>query len=280
MPANLLKGKVISRSIRDTIRGAVGELADQGQRPGLAVVLVGDDPASAIYVRKKAQACDKLGLHSVVRILPESTSEGDLLALIDQLNADPAIHGILVQLPLPPSMAADDVLRRIDPRKDVDGFHPENVGLLLLGQPRFVACTPFGMMKMLEHAGCELKGKHAVVVGRSNIVGKPIALLLLQQHATVTICHSRTQDLEGHVRRAELVVAAIGRAEMIRGDWIKEGAVVLDVGINRLDDGRIVGDVDFAGASERASWITPVPGGVGPMTITMLLWNTVEAARR
>ena len=280
MPANLLKGKVISRSIRDTIRGAVGELADQGQRPGLAVVLVGDDPASAIYVRKKAQACDKLGLHSVVRILPESTSEGDLLALIDQLNADPAIHGILVQLPLPPSMAADDVLRRIDPRKDVDGFHPENVGLLLLGQPRFVACTPFGMMKMLEHAGCELKGKHAVVVGRSNIVGKPIALLLLQQHATVTICHSRTQDLEGHVRRADLVVAAVGRAEMIRGDWIKEGAVVLDVGINRLDDGRIVGDVDFAGASERASWITPVPGGVGPMTITMLLWNTVEAARR
>lgn len=280
MPATQLKGKAISRAIRDQIKSAADELRARGTVPGLAVVLVGDDPASAIYVRKKAEACEKLGLYSVVHLLPASTTQRELIGLVDQLNGDPQIHGILVQLPLPKGLEEDAVLRRIDPRKDVDGFHPMNVGLLLLGQPRFVACTPLGMMKMLEHAGIELRGKHAVVVGRSNIVGKPMALLLLQQHATVTICHSRTVDLEAEVRRADILVAAVGKPEMIRGEWIKPGAIVLDVGINRTADGRIVGDVEYAAAAERASWITPVPGGVGPMTITMLLWNTVEAAKR
>ncbi|MDH3237976.1 MAG: bifunctional methylenetetrahydrofolate dehydrogenase/methenyltetrahydrofolate cyclohydrolase FolD [Deltaproteobacteria bacterium] len=281
MPAQLIDGKAIGAAVRAEIKVRVEEFsARTGIKPNLVTVLVGDDPASRIYVRNKGKACHEAGMLSQQIDLPATLPENDLLALVAELNADPAVHGILVQLPLPDHINESRVIEAISPDKDVDGFHPVNAGRLLSGGPCFVPCTPLGIMKMLDHESVSLKGKHAVVVGRSNIVGKPVALLLLARHATVTICHSRTTDLPAVVRSADVVVAAVGKAEMIRGDWLSPGAVVIDVGINRLPDGRLVGDVAFEEAKEVAGKITPVPGGVGPMTITMLLHNTLEAAAR
>jgi methylenetetrahydrofolate dehydrogenase (NADP+) / methenyltetrahydrofolate cyclohydrolase len=276
----IIDGKRIAAQVRGEVAAAVKELAATGVVPGLTVVRVGDDPASAIYVRGKRKACDEVGIRSVEHHLPATTSQVDLMALVARLNADPAVHGILVQLPLPKHLDERAVIDAISPAKDADGFHPFNVGALSIGGipcPR--PCTPAGIMRLLSEAGTELKGKRALVVGRSNIVGKPMALMLLEQHATVTIAHSRTADLAGEVARAEVLVAAIGKAEIIRGAWVREGAVVIDVGMNRLPDGRLVGDVEYAEASRRAAAITPVPGGVGPMTIAMLLRNTVELSR-
>lgn len=277
--ATIIDGKAIAERIRADLAAQVKELQARGITPGLATVLVGSDPASEVYVRMKGDACNKLGMHSVKITRPAETTEEELLALINELNNDPAIHGILVQLPLPPQINADRVLEAISPAKDVDGFHPYNVGRLVTGKPTFQPCTPYGVMVMLQEAGVDLAGKEVVVVGRSNIVGKPVALMCLQRNATVTICHSKTSDLPGRVRAADVVIAAIGVPEMIKGDWIKEGAVVIDVGVNRVGEKKLVGDVEFAAAAERASAITPVPGGVGPMTITMLLHNTLEAAK-
>jgi len=278
--ATLIDGKAIAAKIRTEIASGVQELLQKGITPGLAVVLVGDDPASRVYVSMKEKACHEAGIYSVEHKLSADTSETELLALVDTLNNDPKIHGILIQLPLPPQIDTDKILEAISPLKDADGFHPYNVGRLSVGKPLFQPCTPYGVMVMLKETGVDLAGKEVVVVGRSNIVGKPVAMMCLAQHATVTLCHSRTRDLAEVVRRADVVIAAVGRPEMIKGDWIKEGAVVIDVGINRVGDKKLVGDVDFAGASQRASAITPVPGGVGPMTITMLLYNTLESARR
>ncbi len=281
MPAQLIDGKAIGAAVRAEIKDRVGEFsARTGIKPNLVTVLVGDDPASRIYVRNKGKACHEAGMLSQQIDLPATLPENDLLALVAKLNADPAVHGILVQLPLPDHINESRVIEAISPDKDVDGFHPVNAGRLLSGGSCFVPCTPLGIMKMLDHESVSLKGKHAVVVGRSNIVGKPVALLLLARHATVTVCHSRTMDLPAVVRSADVVVAAVGKAEMVRGDWLSPGAVVIDVGINRLPDGRLVGDVAFEEAKEVAGKITPVPGGVGPMTITMLLHNTLEAAAR
>jgi len=277
---NIIDGKAIAEQIRQTIATDVGVLKAQGTTPGLAVVLVGEDPASRVYVSMKEKACAQAGIFSDEHKLPESTSEAELLQLIDQLNRDSRIDGILVQLPLPKQIDESKVLEAISPKKDVDGFHPYNVGRLATGNPLFRPCTPYGVMKMLEHTGVDLKGKEVVVVGRSNIVGKPVALMCLAEHATVTICHSRTRDLAEQVARADVVIAAVGQPEMIKGDWIKPGAVVIDVGVNRVGEKKLVGDVEFAAAKERAGAITPVPGGVGPMTITMLLYNTVESAKR
>lgn len=278
--ATIIDGKAIAAKFRSKIAAGVQELAESGVVPGLAVVLVGDDPASRVYVSMKEKACKAAGIFSVEHALPASTSEGELLALIDRLNSDPQIHGILVQLPLPQQIDTDKVLEAISPAKDADGFHPYNVGRLSIGKPLFQPCTPYGVMVMLKESGVDLAGKEVVVVGRSNIVGKPVAMMCLAEHATVTLCHSRTAGLADVIRRADVVIAAVGRPEMIKGEWIKEGAVVIDVGINRLADGKLVGDVDFSSVSQRASAITPVPGGVGPMTITMLLYNTLESARR
>ncbi len=278
MPAVILDGKALAARIRGELGGQVAQLRARGIEPGLAVVLVGEDPASQIYVRNKTAACAQAGIRTFDHRLPPSTSEAELLALIARLNADPAVDGILIQLPLPSTIDARRVLPAVDPRKDVDGIHPENVGRLLMGEPRFVACTPFGVMKLVAEAGLSPAGANAVVVGRSNMVGKPMAALLLAADATVTVCHSKTRDLAAIVARADLVVAAVGRPEMVRGDWIKPGAVVIDVGINRRADGKLLGDVEFGPAAARASAITPVPGGVGPMTIAMLLVNTVTAA--
>lgn len=278
--AQIIDGKAIAAKIRGEIAAEVKQLQARGVTPGLAVVLVGNDPASEVYVRMKEKACQELGIFSLKHTLPGETSEAELLALIDRLNSDPTIHGILVQLPLPKQINTDKVLEAISPAKDADGFHPYNVGRLVVGKPTFQPCTPYGVMMLLKEAGVDLAGKEVVVVGRSNIVGKPVALMCLQQNATVTICHSRTTDLAAKVRSADVVIAAVGRAEMIKGDWIKPGAVVIDVGTNRVGDRKLVGDVEFASASERAAAITPVPGGVGPMTITMLLFNTVEAAKK
>ena len=277
----VIDGRAVARQVREEVRAGVERLRnDHGVAPGLGVVLVGDDPASRIYVRNKEKACAEAGIRSVEHLLPATVPEHELIALIGRLNEDPAIHGILVQLPLPDSMASDRVLRAVSPDKDVDGFHPVNQGLLLSGGEGFEPCTPLGIMKLLDSVGCELRGKSAVVVGRSNIVGKPVALMLLARHATVTLCHSRTADLDREVGRADVLVAAVGRAHAIRGGWIKPGAVVIDVGINRTSAGKLAGDVEFDAARERASWISPVPGGVGPMTICMLLSNTLESARR
>jgi methylenetetrahydrofolate dehydrogenase (NADP+)/methenyltetrahydrofolate cyclohydrolase len=281
MAAHLIDGKAIGAAVRAEIRDRVEEFSARTEiKPNLVTVLVGDDPASRIYVRNKGKACHEAGMLSQQIDLPATLPENDLLALVAELNADPAVHGILVQLPLPDHINESRIIEAISPDKDVDGFHPVNAGRLLSGGPCFVPCTPLGIMKMLDHESVSLKGKHAVVVGRSNIVGKPVALLLLARHATVTICHSRTKDLPAVVRSADVVVAAVGRAQMIRGDWLSPGAVVIDVGINRLPDGKLVGDVAFEEAKEVAGKITPVPGGVGPMTITMLLHNTLEAADR
>ncbi|WP_432821401.1 bifunctional methylenetetrahydrofolate dehydrogenase/methenyltetrahydrofolate cyclohydrolase FolD [Trichloromonas sp.] len=276
----IIDGKAIAERMRETIAADTAVLSAKGTTPGLAVVLVGEDPASRVYVSMKEKACEKAGIFSAEHKLAEQTTEAELLTLIDALNKDARIDGILVQLPLPGHIDESKVLEAISPAKDVDGFHPYNVGRLVTGNPLFQPCTPYGVMKMLEQTGVDLKGKEVVVVGRSNIVGKPVALMCLAEHATVTICHSRTKDLAEQVRRADVVIAAVGRPEMIKGDWIKPGAVVIDVGVNRVGEKKLVGDVEFEAARERASAITPVPGGVGPMTITMLLYNTVESAKR
>lgn len=278
--ATIIDGKAIAAQMRKDIAVETSALAENDVTPGLAVVLVGDDPASRVYVSMKEKACAETGIFSDEYKLPAETSEADLLKLIDKLNNDPRIDGILVQLPLPDHIDESKILDTISPSKDVDGFHPYNVGRLATGTPLFQPCTPYGIMKLLEKTGVDLTGKEVVVVGRSNIVGKPVALMCLAKHATVTLCHSRTVDLPARVRQADVVIAAVGRPEMIKGDWIKEGAVVIDVGVNRVGEKKLVGDVDFSAASERASAITPVPGGVGPMTITMLLYNTLESAKR
>lgn len=280
MTARLIDGNALAASVRGELADRVNALKAQGVTPGLAVVLVGSDPASAVYVRNKVAACEKVGMHSVKIEYPAEVPQATVLAKIDELNKDASIHGILVQLPLPRHFDSDLVLEAIAPEKDVDGFHAENVGALMQGQPRFIPCTPYGVMKMLESAGTQLKGAEAVVVGRSNIVGKPMAMLLMAAGATVTVCHSQTRDLKFHTKRADILVAAVGKAKMITGDMIKPGAVVIDVGINRTEDGKLCGDVDFDSAKEVAGAISPVPGGAGPMTITMLLANTLEAAER
>jgi methylenetetrahydrofolate dehydrogenase (NADP+) / methenyltetrahydrofolate cyclohydrolase len=280
MAAKIIDGKALAQRIRDGIAEEVRGLAPSGVQPGLAVVLVGQDPASQIYVRNKTRACAEVGFRTFDHHLPAGTPERDLFDLVARLNADPAVDGILVQLPLPPHVDSRRLLLSIDPGKDVDGFHPDNLGRLVVGDPRFVACTPSGVMKLLKEAGAQLAGARAVVVGRSNIVGKPMALLLQAADATVTVCHSRTRDLQAEVARADVVVAALGRPEAIRGAWVREGAIVIDVGTNRTADGKLVGDVEFAAAAERAAAITPVPGGVGPMTIAMLLENTLISAKR
>lgn len=276
----IIDGKAIAAEIRQEIAADVAALKARGVTPGLAVVLVGDDPASRVYVSMKEKACEQAGIFSDEHKLPEETTEAQLLALIDELNRDDRIDGILVQLPLPDHIDESKVLEAVSPKKDADGFHPYNVGRLVTGNPLFQPCTPFGVMKMLEHTGIDLTGLEVVVVGRSNIVGKPVALMCLAKHATVTLCHSRTRDLAGKVAQADVLIAAVGRPAMIKGAWIKEGAVVIDVGVNRVGEKKLVGDVEFDAALERAGAITPVPGGVGPMTITMLLYNTVESARR
>jgi methylenetetrahydrofolate dehydrogenase (NADP+)/methenyltetrahydrofolate cyclohydrolase len=277
----IIDGKQIAAKVRGEVAQAVKELRARGLVPGLTVVRVGDDPASAIYVRGKRKDCEEVGIRSDEHHLPATTPQAELMALIARLNADPAVHGILVQLPLPKHLDERRVLDAIDPRKDADGFHPFNVGALSIGIPGTPRpCTPAGVMRMLDEAAVDPKGKRALVVGRSNIVGKPMAIMLLERHATVTIAHSRTHDLGEEVARADILVAAIGKAELVRGAWVKPGAVVVDVGMNRLEDGRLVGDVEYAEAAKRAAAITPVPGGVGPMTRAMLLVNTVELARR
>ena len=280
MAALLIDGKAVSARIRRELTEEVARFKEAtGVTPGLAVVLVGEDPASQTYVRSKEKSTVKVGMYSEVHRLPAETGEAQLLALVDKLNKEPKIHGILVQLPLPGHMDETKVLNAIDPAKDVDGFHPVNAGRLFTGQESFIPCTPHGIMELLADGGVDFRGKQAVVVGRSNIVGKPIAMLLLQKHATVTICHSRTADLGAVTRQADVLVVAVGRPNFIRGEMVKPGAVVIDVGINRVD-GALVGDVDFQSVSEVAGSITPVPGGVGPMTITMLLKNTLAAAQR
>lgn len=276
----IIDGKRIAAKVRGEVAERVRQLRARGVVPGLTVVRVGEDPASAIYVRGKRKACEEVGIQSAEHHLPATTTQGELMELVARLNADPSVHGILVQLPLPDQIDEDPILDAVDPRKDADGFHPFNVGCLWTGKAAPRACTPWGIMRLLDEAGVEPKGKRALVVGRSNIVGKPMAAMLLERHATVTVAHSRTQDLAGEVARADILVAAIGRAETVKGGWVKPGAVVIDVGMNRLPDGKLVGDVEFGPAAERASAITPVPGGVGPMTIAMLLVNTVELAGR
>ena len=284
MTAQLIDGNALSRQLRGDVAKRAAALRARGMTPGLAVVLVGENPASHVYVRNKVKACQDNGLHSVLESYPASLSEADLLARVDALNRDPAVHGILVQLPLPAHIDAQKVIEAISPHKDVDGFHVASAGALMVGQPGFWPCTPYGCMKMLESlndgSGYELKGKHAVVIGRSNIVGKPMALMLLQKNATVTICHSGTQNLKALTLQADVVVAAVGKRNVLTADMVKPGAVVIDVGMNRNEAGKLCGDVDFEGVKEVAGWITPVPGGVGPMTITMLLVNTLEAAER
>ena len=278
--AEIIDGKKVSEHIRAEIAEGVEKLkAETGITPGLAAVLVGEDPASEIYVRNKRKACADAGMYSEEHKLPAETTEQELLNLVDRLNNDLNIHGILVQLPLPDHINEAKILRAVTPLKDVDGFHPYNVGLLVEGNPSFISCTAHGIIKMLEFYNIDIAGKHAVIVGRSNIVGKPVSMLLLHRHATVTICHSRTKPLDEVTRRADILVAAIGRANFITADMVKEGAVVIDVGINRNEEGKLTGDVDFEAVSQKASYITPVPGGVGPMTISMLLWNTLESAK-
>jgi methylenetetrahydrofolate dehydrogenase (NADP+) / methenyltetrahydrofolate cyclohydrolase len=280
MPARILDGKLAAQRVTDEVRaGVAARVAAGGSAPGLAVVLVGENAASQIYVRNKRRTTDAVGMRSLAIDLPAGAAEDELLAVIDRLNCDPSVSGILVQLPLPPQIAPERVIERIDPRKDVDGFHPYNVGRLVLRMPLLRPCTPFGCMRLLASTGEALAGKHAVVIGQSNIVGRPMALELLMARCTVTICHSATRDLAHIVAAADIVVAAIGKPRFVQGDWIRDGAIVIDVGINRMPDGGLAGDVDFEAARERAAWITPVPGGVGPMTIATLLANTLHAAQ-
>jgi methylenetetrahydrofolate dehydrogenase (NADP+)/methenyltetrahydrofolate cyclohydrolase len=278
--AILLDGKVAAAAVRERVRASVDLLHAQGVRPALAVVLVGEDPASQVYVRNKDRAAQEAGFEVRTVRLPATTAQSDLMALVRELNEDAAVHGILVQLPLPAGLDAGAVVESLDPRKDVDGLHPANVAALALGREGLRPCTPLGCLEILDRSGIGIAGAHAVVLGRSMLVGKPLALLLLERNATVTVCHSRSRDLPGIVRAADLVFAAVGRPRMVQGDWIREGAAVVDVGINRLPDGKLVGDVDFEAARQRAGAITPVPGGVGPMTIAMLLANTALAAAR
>lgn len=280
MSAKLIDGVALSKQLRGEVAQRATALKARGITPGLAVILVGDNQASQVYVRNKVKACEDSGLHSVLEKYETSMTEAALLARIEALNNDPSIHGILVQLPLPAHIDAHKVIESISPAKDVDGFHVASAGALMVGQPGFWPCTPYGCMKMLESIGYELKGKHAVVIGRSNIVGKPMALMLLGQNATVTICHSGTKNLEAMTLQADVIVAAVGKRNVLTADMVKPGAVVIDVGMNRNDEGKLCGDVDFEGVKQVAGWITPVPGGVGPMTITMLLVNTLEAAER
>jgi len=284
MTALLIDGNALSAQLRADVARRAAALKAKGIIPGLAVILVGDSAASRVYVRNKVKGCNDNGLHSVLEHYPADLSEAALLARVDALNLDPAIHGILVQLPLPKHIDAQKVIEAISPAKDVDGFHVASAGALMVGQPGFWPCTPYGCMKMLESLnggkGYDLRGKHAVVIGRSNIVGKPMALMLLQQNATVTICHSATANLKAMTLQADVIVAAVGKRNVLTADMVKPGAVVIDVGMNRNDEGKLCGDVDFPGVKEVASYITPVPGGVGPMTITMLLVNTLEAAER
>lgn len=280
MTARILDGRALAQKLRAAYRRRAGELALAGARPGLAVILVGDDAASRVYVRSKTEACAQAGFHSEKYVYSAGVAPRTVLDRIAELNADPKIHGILVQLPLPGQFDADRVLEAIAPEKDVDGFCAENVGALMQGRPRLIPCTPQGVMKFFEDADIPVKGREAVVVGRSNIVGKPMAMLLMHAGATVTVCHSQTLDVAAHCRRADILVAAVGRPKRITGDMIKPGAAVIDVGMNRLPDGRLCGDVDFAAAREVAAFITPVPGGVGPMTVTMLLANTLKSAER
>jgi methylenetetrahydrofolate dehydrogenase (NADP+) / methenyltetrahydrofolate cyclohydrolase len=277
--AEVLDGKSAAREVRERIKTETAELKGRhGITPGLATVLVGEDPASKIYVSSKHRACEEVGFVSYAHQLPADIGEAELIALVDRLNADPKVHGILVQLPLPKGLDEKRVIFRLSPEKDVDGLHPVSQGRLLAGEPGFRPCTPLGVMNLVHRSGVRVHGKNAVVVGRSLLVGKPVALLLLEAHATVTLCHSRTADLAGEIGRANILVAAIGKAEMIRGEWIRPGSVVIDVGINRTDEG-LKGDVEYAAARERAAFITPVPGGVGPMTVAMLMQNTLLAAR-
>lgn len=280
MTAQIIDGNALSKQLRASVAQRAAALRVRGITPGLAVVLVGDNPASQVYVRNKVKACEDNGLYSVLDKYPATLSEADLLARVDALNNDPAVHGILVQLPLPAHIDAHKVIEAIAPEKDVDGFHVASAGSLMLGQPGFWPCTPYGCMKMLESIGYDLHGKHAVVIGRSNIVGKPMALMLLQKNATVTICHSATANLKAMTLQADVIVAAVGKRNVLTADMVKPNAVVIDVGMNRDDNGKLCGDVDFEGVSQVAAYITPVPGGVGPMTITMLLVNTLEAAER
>ena len=278
--AQLIDGKKISQEIKDELKETVAQLKAQGTEGALAVIQVGDDPASSVYVRNKKRACEYIGIRSESYELPEQTSEEELLALIKKLNKDPKINGILCQLPVPAHMNEDHIIRAIAPEKDVDGFHTQNVGALVIGQQGFVSCTPAGIIQLLKRSGVEIEGKNCVIVGRSNIVGKPMALLMLRENATVTICHSRTRDLPQICKQADILIVAIGRPKMITADYVKEGAVVIDVGIHRQDDGKLCGDVDFAQVEPIAGAITPVPGGVGPMTIAMLMHNCVEAMKR
>ena len=277
--ANIIDGKAISAQIREEIAEKVKTYNEKtGLRPGLAVIIVGENPASQVYVRNKKKACEQVGFNSWVYEMPESTTQDELNALIDKLNGDPGVHGILVQLPLPKHLDEEEVILRIKPEKDVDAFHPYNVGRITIGDPQFLPCTPAGIMELLKRSNIEISGKECVVIGRSNIVGKPMALLLLAENGTVTVCHSRTKNLKEVCRRADILVVAIGRADFVTADMVKEGTVVIDVGMNRNAEGKLTGDVDFESVSEVASYITPVPGGVGPMTITMLLQNTLTAA--
>jgi len=279
MSAKIIDGKAIAAQVRDTVKiGVDARLAKGLRAPGLAVVLIGENPASEVYVRNKRLACEKAGIHSVSHDLPATTSQDELMSLIDELNADNSIDGILVQLPLPDHLDEEAVIEHIHPDKDVDGFHPYNIGRLALRLPTLRPCTPYGIMTMLKQTGMDLVGMDAVIVGASNIVGRPMALELLMARCTVTVCHSRTKDLAGKVAAADLVVVGVGIPEMVKGDWIKPGAIVIDVGINRTDKGKLIGDVEYDVAAEHASWITPVPGGVGPMTVATLLQNTLYAA--
>ncbi len=278
MSAQIIDGKAIAKSVRENVAQSVEKLKSKGKRaPGLAVILVGLDPASQVYVNNKRKACEEVGFVEKSYNLPDTTSQSTLLNLIDELNEDPEVDGILVQLPLPPGLSTEDILERIDPKKDVDGFHPYNIGRLVQRIPVLRPCTPKGVIKMLEQMHLNVRGLEAVVVGASNIVGRPMASELMLKGCTTTVCHKFTKDLESHVRRAELLVVAVGKAEFIPGEWVKEGAIVIDVGINRLADGRLTGDVEYDVAKEKAGYITPVPGGVGPMTVACLIENTLEA---
>jgi methylenetetrahydrofolate dehydrogenase (NADP+)/methenyltetrahydrofolate cyclohydrolase len=280
MSALLIDGNALSQQMRADFAARTQSLIAQGVRPGLAVILVGENPASQVYVRNKVKACEQVGIHSLLEKYPQALSQADLLARVDALNNDPSVHGILVQLPLPAHIDAQKIIEAIDPSKDVDGFHVASAGALMTGLPAYWPCTPHGCMKMLESIGYKLKGKHAVVIGRSNIVGKPMALMLLQENATVTVCHSATVDLKHHCLQADVIVAAVGKRNVLTADMVKPGAVVLDVGMNRDDAGKLCGDVDFEAVKLVAGYITPVPGGVGPMTITMLLANTLDSAQQ
>ncbi len=280
MSAQLIEGKKISDSIREEIKLEADRLKSEGVTPGLVVILVGEDPASQVYVRNKAKACEQLGYYSEVVRLPAETSQQQLLSLIDRYNSDDKVNGILVQLPLPKHIEEKAIIDAIAVEKDVDGFHPESVGNLMIGDDTLLPCTPAGVIELLQRTGNDPAGKHAVVIGRSNIIGKPVAMLLLREHATVTICHSRTPNLPEIAKQADILVAAVGVPKLVKKEWVKPGAVVIDVGVNRLPDGKLCGDVDFDDVVDTAGWITPVPGGVGPMTITMLMANTLKAAKR